>query len=80
LITLASVNYGLPVEVYLFSYDSATKKVKKVDTLQSGTVGSGISNYHVKSDLGTADWYIVVLEIKSANYHIHSKPFEIKKK
>ncbi|KAG2174158.1 hypothetical protein INT43_004178 [Umbelopsis isabellina] len=74
-----SVNYGLPVEVYLFSYDSSTKTVKLADTLPKGTVGSGISNYHVKSDLGKADWYIIVLEIKSENYRIHSKPFVIKK-
>lgn len=51
---------------------------KKVDTLPSGTTGSGISNYHVRKDLGKASAYMVVLEIDKVHYRVRSEPFKIK--
>ena len=51
---------------------------KKVDELPSATTGSGISNYHVRKDLGKASAYIIVLVIDEVNYHVATEPFKIK--
>jgi hypothetical protein len=51
---------------------------KKVDTLPSATTGSGISNYHVRKDLGKASEYQIVLVIAKVHYSIKSQPFKIK--
>ena len=51
---------------------------KKVDELPSATTGSGISNYHVRKDLGRASAYIIVLVIDKVNYHVATEPFKIK--
>lgn len=50
---------------------------KKVDTLPAGTAGGGISNYHVRKDLGKAKNYKVVLEMSKYNTHIQSQEFKI---
>jgi hypothetical protein len=73
----AHLGYSETVEVILLAVDNHGHW-KKVDTLQSGTTGSGISNYHVRKDLGKAHAYKVVLEIKKVHFSIESEPFRIK--
>ncbi|KAI8576347.1 hypothetical protein K450DRAFT_257334 [Umbelopsis ramanniana AG] len=73
----AHLGYGETVNVILLAVDN-NGHWKKVDTLQPGTTGSGISNYHVRKDLGKAHAYKVVLEIEKVHFSIESEPFRIK--
>jgi hypothetical protein len=62
--------------VILLALDSSNSW-KQVDTLPSGTAGGGISNYHVRKDLGKAKAYMVVLEISKIGYRVRSEKFKI---
>ncbi|KAI9289025.1 hypothetical protein BC943DRAFT_315817 [Umbelopsis sp. AD052] len=73
----SNLGYGETVEVFLFARQS-DGSWKKVDELPSATTGSGISNYHVRKDLGKASAYIVVLVIDKVHYQVATEPFKIK--
>ncbi|CAO3692599.1 unnamed protein product [Umbelopsis ramanniana] len=73
----SNLGYGETVEVFLFARQS-DGSWKKVDELPNATTGSGISNYHVRKDLGKASAYIIVLVIDKVNYHVATEPFKIK--
>lgn len=72
----ANLGYGEQVSVYLLAL-SESGDWKHVDTLPSGTTGGGISNYHVRSDLGKAKAYKVVIEIVAIQIYIESEEFKI---
>jgi hypothetical protein len=76
---VANLGYGETVIVILYAVDSPGGNWYKVDTLPSGTTGGGISNYHVRKDLGKAYSYMIVLEIDKVHFTIGSDPFKIKK-
>ena len=72
----ANLGYGETVEIFLLALQS-DGSWKKVDDLPSATTGSGISNYHVRKDLGKAPAYKVVFIIEEVDYHVESDSFKI---